>query len=133
MKIRQNLYIDRAISDALAALAAAPGGNKSHLVNDALADWLARRGTKEIDDLFKVRLDRMSREVRLIRRDVGIVIESLFLFIRYELNVTAPLPEADLSARAIGRARFAEFLRLLAEQLASGRPTLDPSTAREPS
>ena len=68
MKVRQNLYIDRGIADALEALAAGPGGNKSRLVNDALAAWLARRGTKEIDHLFKGRLDRMSRDLAAIRR-----------------------------------------------------------------
>lgn len=133
MKVRQNLYIDRAISDALEALAAAPGGNKSRLVNAALAFWLARRGSKEIDALFKVRLDRLSRENQLIRRDVGVVLESLALFIRYQLNVTAPLPAADEVARALGRARFEEFVRLVSEQLATGKPTLGALSDGRPS
>ncbi|WP_260582437.1 hypothetical protein [Sphingopyxis sp. PET50] len=63
MKVRQNLYIDRELSDALDALVVRRGGNKSHMVNDALKSWLARRATKEVDDLLKVRLDRISREV----------------------------------------------------------------------
>ncbi len=46
MKVRQNLYIDREISDALEALASGPGANKSRLVNDAVASWLARRGRR---------------------------------------------------------------------------------------
>lgn len=123
MKVRQNLYIDRALSDALEALSAGPRGNKSRLVNAALADWLSRRGTKQVDDLFKLRLDRMSREIHLTRRDVGIVVESLFQLIRYILNVMAPLPAEDTAARAVGRARFELFLRLLGEQLASGAST----------
>lgn len=133
MKVRQNLYIDRALSDALEALAAGPRGNKSHLVNDALADWLSRRGTKQVDDLFKVRLDRMSRELHLTRRDVGIVLESQFQLIRYILNVMAPLPLDDAAARAVGRGRFGQFLLKLGEQLASGRPTFDPDRTDEPS
>ena len=44
MKVRQNLYLDRELSDALEALATGPGANKSRLVNDAIAAWLARRG-----------------------------------------------------------------------------------------
>ncbi|OYY90791.1 MAG: CopG family transcriptional regulator [Sphingomonas sp. 28-66-16] len=126
MKVRQNLYIDRAISDALEALASAPGGNKSRLVNDALTDWLARRGSKEIDALFKVRLDRLSRENQLIRRDIDVLLESLSLLIRYQLNATAPLPIADHAARAVGRARFEDFVRLVGEQLATGMRTLGP-------
>lgn len=124
MKVRQNLYIDQAISDALEALAAGPGGNKSRLVNDAVAAWLARRGTKEIDDLLKVRLDRMSREIALIRRDSEVILESLALFVRYQLLVTAPLPEADSSALAVGLDRFEKFVAQVGRQLASGRRTL---------
>ncbi len=126
MKVRQNLYIDRAISDALEALASRPGGNKSHLVNDALADWLERRGSKKLDDLFKVRLDRMSREQERIRRDIEVVLESLSLFVRYQLTVTAPLPDADTAARAVGRERFESFVSQVGRQLASGRRTLGP-------
>ena len=124
MKVRQNLYIDREIADALEALAAGPGGNKSRLVNDALAAWLARRGTKEIDDLFKGRLDRMSRELATIRRDGEILRESLSLFVRYQLTVTAPLPDGDKVALAIGRDRFEAFVGQVGRQLASGTPTL---------
>ena len=68
MKVRQNLYLDRELSDALEALATGPGANKSRLVNDAIAAWLARRGTQEVDDLFKHRLDRMSREIASVNK-----------------------------------------------------------------
>ena len=124
MKVRQNLYIDRSISDALAALAAGPGGNKSRLVNDALADWLARRGTKEIDGLFKGRLDRMSRLLEILHRDNDVLRESLSLFVRYQLTVTAPLPEGDKVALAIGRDRFLSFVGQVGRQLKTGEATL---------
>ena len=126
MKIRQNLYLDREIGDALEALAAGNRGNKSHLVNDALRDWLARRGTKEIDDLLKVRLDRLSRELDGARRDIDVLLESLSLFVRYQLMVTAPLPEADAAGRAIGRDRFESFVAQVGRQIAAGTRTLGP-------
>lgn len=126
MKIRQNLYIDREIGDALEALAAGNRGNKSRLVNDALRDWLARRGAKEIDDLLKVRLDRLSRELGGARRDIDILLESLSLFVRYQLMVTAPLPEADAAGRAIGRDRFEAFVAQVGRQIAAGTRTLTP-------
>jgi Arc/MetJ-type ribon-helix-helix transcriptional regulator len=126
MKIRQNLYIDRELSDALEALAAGPRGNKSHLVNDALKDWLVRRGTKEVDDLLKVRLDRLTRELAGARRDIDVLLESLALFVRYQLMVTAPLPEADAAARAIGRDRFEAFVSQVGRHLAGGTRTLGP-------
>ena len=126
MKIRQNLYIDRELSDALEALAAGARGNKSHLVNDALRDWLARRGTRQVDDLLKVRLDRLSRELDGARRDIDVLLESLSLFVRYQLMVTAPLPEADAAGRAIGRDRFESFVAQVGRQIAAGTRTLTP-------
>lgn len=123
MKIRQNLYLDREITDALEALAAGPNGNKSRLVNDALANWLARRTSSQIDDTFRVRLDRMSREQGRIARDLEMLLESFALFVRYQLLVTAPIPEADTATLAIGRDRFEKFIGQVGRQLASGKRT----------
>ncbi|API58608.1 CopG family transcriptional regulator [Tardibacter chloracetimidivorans] len=133
MKVRQNLYIDRELSDALDALAIRPGGNKSRIVNEALGTWLARRATKQVDDLLKVRLDRISREIGACRRDIEVVLEALSLFVRYQLTVTAPLPEADAAALAAGNERFDRFIAQLGRQIAAGKRTLDsvdPSDAR---
>lgn len=129
MKIRQNLYIDRDLGDALDALVIRRGGNKSRIVNAALRDWLARRASKEVDDLLKVRLDRISREVAAGRRDIEVVLEALALFVRYQLTVTAPLPEADAAAIAVGNARFERFIAQLGRQLAGGKRTLGPDTS----
>ncbi len=127
MKIRQNLYLDREITDALEALAAGPGGNKSRLVNQALANWLARRASSQADDMFKVRLDRMSREQGRLARDLEVLLESFALFVRYQLIVTAPVPEGDTAALALGRDRFEKFISQVGRQLASGKRTfLDP-------
>lgn len=125
MKVRQNLYIDRSISDALEMLAAAgPGGNKSKLVNAALADWLERRAAKEVDILFKDRLDRMSRHLEIVHRDNEVLRESLSLFVLYQLTVTAPLPEGDKIALAVGHDRFRSFVGQVGRQLKAGKPTL---------
>jgi hypothetical protein len=124
VKFRQNLYIDRQLSDALDALAARPGATKSGIVSDALAAYLARRGSKEIDDLLKVRLDRMSRDISRIARDIEVLLESLSLFVRYQLTVTAPLPEADHAARAVGRERFEAFVTQVGRQIAGGKRSI---------
>lgn len=128
MKVRHNLYFERGVSDAIEALAAKPGLNKSQLVNDALADFLERRASKQLDELFKVRLDRLSREMGRIARDTEVLLESLSLFIRYQLTVTAPLPEADSAGRAIGRERFEAFVAQVGRQIAAGRRSVgDPA------
>lgn len=126
LHIRHNLYFDREVSEAMKAIAAGPGGNMSRLVNDALRDWLARKATREIDDLLKPRLDRMSREIAGARRDIDVLLESLALFIRYQLTVTAPLPEADLAGRAVGRDRFEAFVAQVGRQMAGHARTLAP-------
>ena len=66
----------------------------------------------------------MSRELATIRRDGEVMRESLSLFVRYQLTVTAPLPEGDKVALAIGRDRFEAFVGQVGRQLASGQPTL---------
>jgi hypothetical protein len=132
MKVRQNLYIDREIAEALAGLAAGETGNKSRLVNEALRDWLARRGAAQTDDLLRLRLDRIGREIAHARRDIEVLLESLSLFVRHQLTVTAPLPEADAAAAAVGRERFARFVAQVGRQLASARRTLGPNAHQEP-
>lgn len=124
MKIRQNLYLDRDVTVALDRLAAGTRGNKSRLVNDALKAWISRQGSNEIDDLLRLRFDRLSREIAGSRRDIDVVLESLALFIRYQLSVTAPLPEADAAARAVGRERFEAFVAQVGRQIATGQRTL---------
>jgi len=122
MKVRQNLYIDSELSKSLDEIVRR-GGNKSRIVNEALKVWLARRGAKEIDDLLKPRLDRLSRDIGKCRRDIEVVLEALSLFIRYQLTVTAPLPEADIAALAVGNARFERFIAQLGRQIAAGTRT----------
>lgn len=131
MKFRQNLYLDRNVCDALDALAAKPGVTKSGIVGDALVAFLARRGSKEVDDLLKVRLDRMSRELARNSRNQEVILETLSLFVRYQLTVTAPLPEADHAARAVGRERFEAFVAQVGRQIAGGKRSIGPDDDEE--
>ncbi len=124
MKPRHHLYLDDALTEQLDRLGGKPGTSKSAIVADALRAYLDRRAASELDALFKVRLDRMSRQLGRIERDQKILLESLALFVRYQLTVTAPLPEADKAAQAIGRERFQRFVDQVGRQLASGRRTL---------
>ena len=130
-KCRQNLYLERDVSDALEALASKPGVTKSGLVNAAVTSWLARRGTKEVDDLFRHRLDRMTREIGLARRDLEVLLESLSLFVRHQLTVAPAVPEGDRAALAIGRDRFEKFVAQVGRQLAAGTRTLGAPDAGE--
>lgn len=124
MRIRHNLYLPPELSDTLEMLASRPGTSKSQIVGDALRAYFAARGSRELDDMLRPRLDRISRELGQSRRDLEVLLESLSLFIRYQLTVTAPLPESDAAARAIGRERFEAFVAQVGRQLAGGKRSI---------
>jgi predicted transcriptional regulator len=123
-KVRHQLFLTKPLSDRLETLAAKPGASKSAILNDALTAWLLRRGTSELDDRFGLRLDRISTALSRIERDGNVILESLALFIRYELAIHAPLAENDAAGRAMGRDRFEAFINQVGRQVAAGKRTL---------
>lgn len=129
-QIRHQLFLPKELSDRLEALARAPGASKSKLLAAAVAAWLDRRGTDELEQRFAQRLDRLSGQLARIERDGHVTIESLALFIRYMLTVNAPLADEDDVSRAIGRERFAAFITRVGQQLASGRRSFAAEDAR---
>ena len=108
-----------------------PGATKSSILVDALTAWLGRQAASELEDRFAVRLDRMSMALGRIERDGHILLESLALFVRYELMVQAPLPEGDEAARAVGHDRFEAFVARVGDALAMGKRTLGAPASGE--
>ncbi len=127
-RIRHQLFLTKELSERLEVLAAKPGATKSAILVDALNAWLNRRAASELEDKFGARLDRMTNAIGRIERDGHVLLETLALFVLIELTVNAPLPKGDDAARAVGRARFEEFVARVGERLASGRRTLAPDT-----
>ncbi|MBO9712461.1 CopG family transcriptional regulator [Sphingomonas sp.] len=130
-KVRYQLFVPQPLSERLEALAAKPGATRSSLLAQALESWLDRRGTSELDERFGVRLDRISASLARIERGQEILLESLALFIRYELAIHAPLAENDHAGRALARERFEAFVNQVGRQLAAGKRTLAPATESE--
>ncbi len=126
-RVRHQLFLPKAVSDRLEALAAKPGATKSAILADAVTAWLNRRGVSEIEDRFALRLDRMSNALGRIERDGHVVLETLALFIRFELAIQAPLAENDVAGRALARERFEAFVMQVGRAVASGRRTLLPA------
>lgn len=126
-RVRHQLFLPKATSDRLEALAAAPGATKSAILADAVTAWLNRRGASELEDRFALRLDRMSNALGRIERDGHVVLETLALFIRFELAIQAPLAENDAAGRALGRERFEAFVTQVGRAVATGRRTLLPA------
>lgn len=131
-RVRYQLFLPEDVSHRFEALASQPGASKSAILTDALTAWLGRQAASELENRFNHRLDRMSMALGRIERDGHILLESLALFVRYELMVQAPLPDTDEAARAIGRDRFEAFVARVGEALASGQRTLAaPPTDKE--
>jgi predicted transcriptional regulator len=126
-KVRHQLFLPKPLSDRLEALAAKPGASKSAILTDAVTAWLNRRGSSELDDRFGIRLDRLSTGLARIERDGHVILETLALFVRFELAIQAPLAENDHAGRALGRERFEAFVAQVGRQVAAGRRTLGPS------
>ena len=126
-RVRHQLFLPKATSDRLEALAAAPGATKSAILADAVTAWLNRRGASELEDRFVLRLDRMSNALGRIERDGHVVLETLALFIRFELAIQAPLAENDVAGRALARERFEAFVTQVGRAVATGRRTLLPA------
>ena len=127
-RIRHQLFLTKDLSERLEMLASKPGATKSAILVDALTAWLNRRAASELEDKFGTRLDRMTSAIGRIERDGHVLLETLALFVLIELTINAPLPKGDDAARAVGRARFEEFVSRVGERLASGRRTLAPDT-----
>jgi predicted transcriptional regulator len=125
-QVRHQLFLPKAVSERLEALARAPGASKSRILAEAVAAWLDRKGADEVELRFAQRLDRISNQLARIERNSHVELESLALFVRYMLTVNAPLPEGDEAARAVARDRFEAFVQRVGKQLAGGRLTFLP-------
>jgi hypothetical protein len=131
-KIRHQLFLPKPVSDRLEALAAKPGASKSAILTDAVTAWLNRRGVSELEDRFGIRLDRMTAAIGRLERDGHIQLETLALFVRYELAIQAPLAENDHAGRAMAAKRFDAFIAQVGRQIAAGRRTIADGFAGAP-
>lgn len=129
-RIRHQLFLPEPLSVRLEALAAKPGASKSAILADAVAAWLERRGASELDDRFGLRLDRMTTALGRIERDGHVLLETLALFVRYELAIHAPLAENDAAGRALAAKRFEAFIAQVGRQIAGGRRSFSAEDAR---
>lgn len=121
MKTRMTVHFEPATFRQLDELAARKRLSKSVVVEAALASYLSPDGSERLEAAFARRLDRLSRQVERLERDVGISGEALALFVRFWLTVTPPLPDsAQAAAQATGRERYQGFVEALGRRLAKG-------------
>lgn len=118
---RLNLFIEPEHARRLDELAAMKGISKSSIVAAALTSWLSPDSGDQREAATAKRLDRLSRQFEKLERDQTILIETLALYVRYFLTVSASVPEAHQeAARAQGKARFSQFIEQLGRHLMRG-------------
>jgi hypothetical protein len=121
MKPKLSAYISDSVAQRLELAAKRPGTNKSAIIDAALDRFLNPERDTNGDAALMRRLDRMSRQLGRIDRDLSVTAETIALFIRYYLTITPPLPSGDQdAARALGRERFETFVAQVGKRVASG-------------
>lgn len=90
-----------------------------------LIEHLKKGDMAKREAAFARRLDRLSRQVQRLERDLGVTAETLALFVRFWLTITPPLPnDAQASAQAKGRERYEGFIETLGRRLQKGQSYL---------
>ncbi|QBK30151.1 CopG family transcriptional regulator [Roseitalea porphyridii] len=120
-KDRLNVYFDPTLAAELESLAARRKVSKSQIVEAALASYLSPDGADQREAAIVRRLDRLTRAIERLERDVTISTEAVALFVKFWLTTTPPLPDAMRdAAQAKGRERYEGFVEALGRRLAKG-------------
>jgi hypothetical protein len=122
MKRRLSVYLEPALMAQLTELARRKKQSMSLVAEAAIASFLTPDESDRREAAVARRLDRLTRQVERLERDLSVSVEAMALFIRYWLTVTPSIPEDfQLVSHAAGRDRFASFLQMLGQRLASGQ------------
>lgn len=125
MRNRMNVYFPPELLKQISELADRKRLSRSAIVEAAVASFLSPDGEDRREAAFARRLDRLSRQMQRLERDVGLTAETLALFIRFWLTITPPLPnDAQAAAQAKGRERFEGFVETLGRRLQKGQSFL---------
>ena len=120
-KDRLNVYFDPTLTAELESLAARRKVSKSQIVEAALASYLSPDGDDQREAAIVRRLDRLTRSIERLERDVTISTEAVALFAKFWLTTTPPLPDTMRdAAQAKGRERYDGFVEALGRRLAKG-------------
>jgi hypothetical protein len=122
MKSRLSVYLDPALMRQLAELAELKKKSMSLVAETAIMSLLTPDEADRREAAVVRRLDRLTRQVERLERDLAISVEAMALFIRYWLMITPSVPnDFQAVAQAKGRERFASFLQMLGQRLATGQ------------
>lgn len=120
--VETKVYLPPELARGLEAMAARSRRPKSEVMRAAVASFLSPDGPDQMEAALGRRLDRMSRQVERLERDIGIANEAMALFVRAWLTATPAVPDdGRAAAEARGRERYLGFIEALGRRLASGR------------
>lgn len=122
MKVQTKVFLARDLSLALDAASRRTKRSKSEIVQASVAAYLSPDGEEALEAAIARRLDRMTREMERMARDIIIANEAIALFAKVWMTATPSLAAGDQRAQnAKGQERYAWFLETLSRTLASGR------------
>lgn len=115
-------YLPTELGKRLRVFAAGKGSSQGSVIEAALTRYFddANEGAVIIR-----RLDRLTRAVARVHRDVTVVADALAIYVRLWLAHTPPVIDADKPrAERSAAARFAQFTEHVAAKVASGRSVI---------
>lgn len=120
MRIKHTFRLQPKLSSHLVDYAARKRVSQAVVVETAVASFLSPDNSERFEAALTRRLDRMSRQIERLERDIEISNEAIALFVQFWLTTTPPLPESEMgAARASGRKRYADFVSALGEKIGS--------------
>jgi hypothetical protein len=132
-KIRHQFLLESVLSEKLEILCRRSKANKGAVVAKAVEAFLERRGVSELDERYAKRLDQHSRDLGKVRSNVEMTLESLALFIRYCISLTAHMPLPDKAMKALGYKRYSDFFEEVGRRIARGTKLFDEDDENKPS
>jgi len=122
MRDRLNVYFPPDLLRQISDLAQRQKLSRSAIVEAAVASFLSPDAADRREAAYARRLDRLSRQMQRLERNLGITAETLALFVHFWLIVTPPLPpEAQGAAQTKGHERFEGFIETLGRRLQKGQ------------
>ena len=122
---RLNLTLPVEMIEQIRDLSERKSISRSAIVEAAVASFLSPDNADRREAAFARRMDRLSRQVQRIERDLGVTAETVALFVRFWLTITPPLPsDAHAAAQAKGRERYEGFIETLGVRLQKGQSFL---------
>lgn len=122
VKQRLSVYLDADMMARLEKLANKERTAKSAVAEAAIISFLTADDADRWEAAVTRRMDRLTRSIDRMERDLEFSVEALALYIRAWLTATPPLPDnAQAAAQAKGHERYESFIAALGRRLAKGQ------------